>query len=149
MKSRQLSGSMEDYLEAILVLQNENSQAKVARAKEISEKLDVKMSSVTNALKQLSEKGYINYDRYSYITLTEKGESYAEEIHFRHTTLTEFLEKTLGIDPDKAEDNACRMEHIMDKEVITRIAAFNDYMKRKGEVVDLGIFIEECEKKGS
>ena len=117
---------MEDYLEAILILQKDNL---VARAKEISEAMDVKMSSVTNALKQLSEKGFINYDKYSYITLTPEGEKYAKEIFGRHQTLKKFLTSMLGIDETAAEDNACRMEHVIDKNVIDRISAFMEYVE--------------------
>lgn len=121
MKGRTLSGSMEDYLEAILVLQKDNP---VARAKEIAESLNVKMSSVTNALKNLSEHGYINYDKYSFITLTEKGELVAKEIYERHHILKNFLVEILGVSDEVAEDNACRMEHVMDRDVIDRMSNY-------------------------
>ncbi|WP_423782519.1 metal-dependent transcriptional regulator, partial [Flexistipes sinusarabici] len=61
MQNRKLSTSMEDYLETIFILQNEG---KSARSKDISEKLSVKKSSVTNALQLLSAGGYINYNKY-------------------------------------------------------------------------------------
>jgi DtxR family transcriptional regulator, Mn-dependent transcriptional regulator len=65
-----LSESLENYLETILYL--EQSQ-KVARAKDIADRLNVQRGSVTGALKNLSEKGYINYEPYSFITLTSEG----------------------------------------------------------------------------
>ena len=73
----QLSESMENYLEVILELEKTN---KVARAKDIAEKLKIKKGSVTGGLKSLAEKGLINYAPYSFITLTKKGEQQAEEM---------------------------------------------------------------------
>jgi len=130
MSQADLSRSMEDYLETIYVLLKDSP---VARAKEIAEKMGVKMSSVTNALKQLSEKGHINYDKYSYITLTESGEHLAKEIFDKHTILKEFLIKVLCCKEEKAEDNACRMEHVMDQDVIDRISSFMDFILKQGE----------------
>lgn len=121
----ELSESLENYLETILDL--EISQ-KVARAKDIADRLNVQRGSVTGALKNLSEKGYINYAPYSYITLTPKGMTLAKEISFRHSALKEFLLKVLQIDPVTAEETACRMEHAIDKKTIERLVCFIDYI---------------------
>lgn len=121
----ELSESLEDYLEVILELEQ---RQKVARAKDIADKLKVQRGSVTGALKNLSEKGYINYAPYSYITLTAKGMTLAKEIRFRHTALKEFLLKILRIDPITAEKTACRMEHAIDKKTIERLVCFIDYI---------------------
>lgn len=120
-----LSESLENYLEVILDL--EQSQ-KVARAKDIADRLNVQGGSVTGALKNLSEKGYINYAPYSFITLTPKGMKLAKEISFRHSALKEFLLKILQIDPVTAEETACRMEHAIDKKTIERLVCFIDYI---------------------
>lgn len=120
-----LSESLENYLEVILEL--EHTQ-KVARAKEIAERLRIQPGSVTGALRNLSEKGYINYEPYSYITLTEKGRKWAEEISYRHQALQNFLLNVLQIDPATAEDTACRMEHAIDKKTIDRLVHFIDYI---------------------
>jgi DtxR family Mn-dependent transcriptional regulator len=137
---RDLSGSMEDYLETILLLQKDSP---VARAKEISGKLGVKMSSVTNALKQLSEKGYINYDRYSFITLTELGAEYAENILYRHNVLKEFLKCVIAFDDVKSEENACRMEHVMDMDVIRRIDKLVEFMCQGGRSDEFAEFVRK------
>ena len=76
-KADRLSESLEDYLEAILFLENSN---KVARVKDIAEKMGVLRGSVTGALKSLSKKGLINYEPYSYITLTKKGTTLARQV---------------------------------------------------------------------
>ena len=124
-KKKVLSESLEDYLETILELEKTN---KVARVKDIADKLGVLRGSVTGALKTLAEKDLINYEPYSYITLTRKGASIAREITRRHTVIQTFLENVLLLDPEKAEANACRMEHAMDKAAIDRLVQFIDYI---------------------
>lgn len=120
-----LSENLEDYLETILVLQNENT---VARVKDIAEKLGVLSGTVTSALRSLSEKKLINYKPYSFITLTKKGEIIAKEVLRRHHVVKDFLQCVLLLDEDKAEENACRMEHSMDKVAINRLVQFIEYI---------------------
>ena len=107
-----LSSNMEDYLEAIFHI----SQAKqAARAKDIADRLMVNKSSVTGALRSLSEKGLVNYAPYDIITLTTKGKKLAVEIVRRHEALKEFFIKILLIDKDEAEETSCRVEHAVSK----------------------------------
>lgn len=120
-----LSESLEDYLETILDLEKTN---KVARVKEIAEKMGVLRGSVTGALKNLAEKNLINYEPYSFITLTRKGATIATEIARRHEVLKDFLHNVLLLDPEKAEQNACRMEHGMDRTAIDRLVQFIEYV---------------------
>lgn len=120
-----LSESLENYLEVILDL--EQTQ-KVARAKEIADRLKIQPGSVTGALKNLAEKGYINYEPYSYITLTAKGRKWAQEITYRHKALSNFFLNVLQIDPARAEQNACRMEHAIDRQTIDQLVRFIDYI---------------------
>lgn len=120
-----LSESLEDYLETILDLEKTN---KVARVKEIAEKMGVLRGSVTGVLKNLAEKNLINYEPYSFITLTRKGATIATEIARRHEVLKDFLHNVLLLDPEKAEQNACRMEHGMDRTAIDRLVQFIEYV---------------------
>jgi len=120
-KSIELSESLEDYLEVILNL--EQAQ-KVARAKDIADKMGVKQGSVTSALKNLKEKKLINYEPYSFITLTKKGKKLAKEITRRHVVLKDFLLKILQIDEKTAESTACRMEHAIDSKSLERLLSF-------------------------
>ena len=122
-----LSENLENYLETILVLQNENT---VARVKDIAQKLGVLSGTVTSALKTLAEKELIKYQPYSFITLTPKGEKIAREILRRHNVIKDFLHRVLLIDEQNAEENACRMEHSMDKTAINRLVQFIDYIYR-------------------
>jgi len=122
---RDLSESMQDYLEAILAIQK---KYQVARVKDIAEKLNILRGSVTGALKNLAEKGLINYEPYSFITLTEQGKIMAEEITRRHRVIRDFLQYILLMDHQTADQNACRMEHAMDREAVDRLVAFIEYI---------------------
>ena len=122
-----LSESMENYLEVILELEEAN---KVARAKDIADRLDVQRGSVTGALKNLEEKGFINYAPYSFITLTNKGKKIAKNIAYRHTVLKDFLLNILQIDPEIAEHTACSMEHAIDAQTLERLVRFIDYIHK-------------------
>ncbi len=125
MKNLTLSESLEDYLEVILDLE---LTQKVARAKDIAEKLGIQRGSVTSALKNLEEKKLINYEPYSFITLTQKGKKIAKEVTRRHIVLKDFLVNILKIDEDTAESTACRMEHAVDKKSLERLLQFFDFV---------------------
>jgi DtxR family Mn-dependent transcriptional regulator len=122
-----LTSNMEDYLEVILNLQQEH---KVARVKDIAQRLKVKMPSVTGAMKGLAEKGLVNYERYSYLTLTEAGEKIAREIGERHKTFYDFLTGILQIDHETAEVDACRLEHATSRKTFAKIKEFTLNYKR-------------------
>jgi DtxR family Mn-dependent transcriptional regulator len=133
MTTSEYTESVENYLEVILDLE---STHKVARAKDIADRLAINRGSVTGALKNLGEKGLINYAPYSYVTLTPKGRRVAAEIHRRHRVLEDFLLNVLGIDADTAKDTACRMEHAIDKITVDRLICFIEYIRncpRAGE----------------
>jgi DtxR family Mn-dependent transcriptional regulator len=120
-----LSGNLEDYLETILVLQNQNA---VARVKDIAAKLGVVSGTVTASLRTLADRKLIHYKPYSFITLTKEGESIAREILRRHNIVKNFLQGVLLLDEGRAEENACRMEHSMDAVAIDRLVQFIEYI---------------------
>jgi len=117
---------MEDYLEAIYHLEQER---RIARVRDIANRLGVKMSSVSSALKILGSRGLIRYDPHQFITLTDRGIKKAEEIVRKHEVLKRFLAGVLQIDPVVAEDNACRIEHHLDPEVIDKLVRFVEFME--------------------
>lgn len=121
-----LSENMEDYLEVILDLEKTN---KVARAKDIADRLNIQRGSVTGGLKTLEEKGLINYEPYSFITLTTKGMQIAREIKRRHNILESFFVKVLQVDPQTAEATACRMEHVVDSNFLDRLVNFINFVE--------------------
>ncbi len=120
-----LSESLEDYLETILDLQNMN---KVARSKDIAEKMGIKRGSVTGMLKNLAQKKLIDYEPYGFITLTGKGKNIAEKIRRRHAVIEDFLSRFLQIENEKANTAACRMEHAMDDSMVNELSIFVSFM---------------------
>ena len=114
-----VSTSTEDYLEAILRLISEKG---AARVRDIATALSVHKSTVSATLKGLSEKGLVKYSRYEITTLTALGEEIAQDVHKRHGVIRQFLSEVLGISGDVAEANACRMEHVVDADVMERFS---------------------------
>ncbi len=131
-KNGDLSENLEDYLEVILDLEAAN---KVARVKDIADKMGVLRGSVTGALKSLAEKNLINYEPYSFITLTPEGNVIAREIARRHAVIKDFLHRVLKVGSKKADETACRMEHAMDKtsfDMFVKFIEFIDHCPRTG-----------------
>jgi DtxR family transcriptional regulator, Mn-dependent transcriptional regulator len=121
-----VSTTMEDYLEAIAQLVDEKG---VARVRDISAALSVHKTTVTAALRSLSEKQLVNYSAYEAATLTPEGRRIAEDVMRRHKIVREFFEQILGLDHEVADANACRIEHVLDSEVMERLARFAEYVK--------------------
>ena len=123
---RPLTPTMEDYLEAIF---NLGKEKKVVRVKDIAKRLEVKMPTVTNMLKNLSERELIEYEKYEYIEMTDKGSEVGEEIHRRHYVLRGFLTDILNIDPDRADKEACKMEHAVSGSTLDRFVEFMEFIQ--------------------
>ena len=113
----QIRESAEDYLEAILVL---SKKGEGVRSVDIASMLGVSKPSVSHAMKLLREDGYIAMDRYGTVTLLEKGAEIAHRIYERHTVLTRMLEG-LGVTPENARADACKMEHDVSDESFEKI----------------------------
>lgn len=125
--SEALSASLEDYLETIFHLVIEKQ---FARAKDISKRLGVNNSSVTNALQALAERKLINYAPYEVITMTTKGKRIAKDVVRRHEALKDFFTKVLAIPETEAEDAACKMEHAISRTVLERLIQFAEFVER-------------------
>ena len=104
--------SAENYLETILILQNRKGSV---RAIDIVNELEYTKPSVSVAMKNLRENGYVQVSKEGHITLTEKGRSIAETMYERHTMISNWL-MTLGVDPKIAVEDACRIEHVISAE---------------------------------
>lgn len=120
-----LSDSLEDYLEVIAELAESGNKV---RSSNIADRLNVKRPSVTSALRQLSQRGLITYSPYLPISLTAKGSRQAKSVQRRHSVMQDFLTRILGVQTEKAEDIACRLEHAMDQDVTTRLVRFLNYI---------------------
>jgi DtxR family Mn-dependent transcriptional regulator len=122
---REQTASMEDYLEAIA---NLGGGRKVVRVKQISEILGVKMPSVTSALKKLSEQELVEHERYGHIKLTPEGSKVARDVIRRHKALTRFFAQALGIDQETAEEDACKIEHVISPLSMERLTKFVEFI---------------------
>jgi len=122
---REQTASMEDYLEAVAMLREKE---KVVRVSQISRKLKVKMPSVTSALKKLSEQGLVEHERYGHIKLTPEGSRIARDVIYRHEALTRFFAQALGINRETAEEDACKIEHVISPLSMERLAKFVEFI---------------------
>jgi DtxR family Mn-dependent transcriptional regulator len=123
---REQSASMEDYLEAIAKL---GEMRKAVRVKQLSEMLGVKMPSVTSALKKLSEQELVEHERYGHIKLTPEGDKVARDVIGRHEALTRFFAQALGINRETAEEDACKIEHVISPLSMERLAKFVEFIQ--------------------
>lgn len=105
-----LRESAENYLKTILLLQRKQGYV---RATDIAESMQYTKASISRAVKLLKEKGYLYQDAHKMIFLTTKGEEKAVQIYQRHRFFVVFLTEILQIDPIIAEQDACRMEHVV------------------------------------
>lgn len=119
-----LTPSIEDYLEAIYVLDRAD---KGVRSVDVADKLHVAKPSVHRALKSLVEGGLIEQQRYSVIYLTDEGKAQARRILHRHTVIKSFLMDVLGLDGNRADEEACKIEHVVCEETIKRL---NDHVNQ-------------------
>ena len=112
--------SSENYLETILVL---GKKLPVVRSVDIANELGYKKSSVSIAMKNLREKGYIDVSESGFISLTDSGKNIAEMIYERHELLSECLMK-LGVSEEIANEDACKIEHVISPESFEAIKSF-------------------------
>lgn len=109
--------SAENYLETILMLTKKHG---AVRSIDIATELSVSKPSVSVAMKNLREGGYIEVDSEGHITLLEQGRKIAETIYERHTLLTNWL-TALGVDPSIAAEDACKIEHVISAETFAAL----------------------------
>ena len=112
--------SGEDYLEAILMIKERNGNV---RSIDVAHELSFSKPSVSVAMNILKANNYITVDENGYINLTETGQEIADKIYERHTFLTNWL-TSIGVDPEVAAEDACKMEHAISSESFTAIKKF-------------------------
>ena len=125
-KGRELSFRRQKYIETIHELCCEHGHA---HTKSVAERLGIKMASVTEALRSLSEAGFINYRSREGVTLTAKGHLFAAELDERHSVLADFFHNILGSPKDLSEKLACRAEHSIDEDIRLRLRAFMNFLR--------------------
>ena len=109
--------SAENYLEAILVLLQKNGQV---RSIDVAHYTGFSKPSISRAVGLLRDNGYVSIDQNGLLGLTEAGLKIAETIYERHTVLTELLTR-LGVSPETAAEDACRIEHVISAETFEKL----------------------------
>ena len=131
LKKTKSSTSMEDYLEIISELVDLKGYATM---QDVSRYMNVSAPSVTNMLKRLDDSGFLEYERYHGINLTNKGAKIADEIRQKHSTLVEFF-GMLGVKYDTASQDAEGIEHHMNAETMKQLGRFVAFLKSNPDVI--------------
>lgn len=120
-----LSMANEDYLEAIHRIMLQHPEPGSVRSVDVAELLGVSKASVNKALSTLKDRGLVEQSRYGRVTLTREGQEYAQLLWDCHRMLRRFLTEDLGVDPETADVEACRMEHTLSRDTMAR---WRDYL---------------------
>ena len=126
-----LTSSMEDYLEAVLMIQQRHGYV---RCVDVAEQLGVSKHSVSRAVKELSKSGHFVKKPDCTLSLTEIGLQLAEQIYEKHRFFTEQL-IAVGVDPKTAEQDACSIEHAISAESFQKL---KDALENHGGDDDMG-----------
>ena len=126
MKTQTLTSGLEDYLEEIYIAHLNQIQLKGAQ---LARNLKISRASVSEALARLVSKDLIKYNSYETISLTNKGLIEAKKVYDKHRILKTFFEEVLGIDPQEASENACKIEHIISQNILDKMAKFTKSYK--------------------
>ncbi|MDG1543524.1 MAG: metal-dependent transcriptional regulator [archaeon] len=100
------------------------SNGKRVRTSDLSSKTELKPASVTEMIQRLGEIGLVDYEPYHGVYLTKQGQHVADVIDHRFSILQRFLTEILGVEKEEAADVACRMEHILTRDVENRLSDF-------------------------
>ncbi|MDE7209246.1 MAG: metal-dependent transcriptional regulator [Clostridia bacterium] len=117
----QLHKSGEDYLEAILFIEEQKGRVKSV---DIANFLGVSKPSVNKALTILQEMGYVSKPSYGEVTITQEGRKKAKTVAVKHVALTRLLTEVLGVSADTAEKDACKIEHDISEETTQKLIEF-------------------------
>lgn len=141
----------EEYLETILYLTRDdrrtNTSGSRAKTKDIAREMDIKPPSVSEMLLKLKDEGLIDYKPYEGASLTESGRAVAIQIERKHQLLETFLVDALGVDTDRAHDEACELEHHMSDDTMERMCSYmghprfcpDDHPITKGECCEKSV----------
>jgi DtxR family Mn-dependent transcriptional regulator len=122
----QPTSAMEDYLEALLRLQEKGLETRV---KDLAEELNIKPPSVIDMIKILASKGYVTQENRKEILLTETGLEIAKKTHTKHAVIKTFLKEVLAVDDTTANEDACKIEHCLSQKTYEQLVKFMDSKK--------------------
>lgn len=124
-----INEATENYLEAILILEEKDTQVRMS---DVAKMLKVSKPSVNKAMGVLKEAGYILHQKYGTILLTDEGREYAQKVYNRHKLFKRFFVEVLEVEEEIAEEEACHMEHCISDSTMEKLNAFlNQIMDEK------------------
>ncbi|MBR4555582.1 MAG: metal-dependent transcriptional regulator [Ruminococcus sp.] len=118
-----LRESGEDYLETILILQQRTGYV---RSIDVATELGYSKPSISRAMGILRAEGFLTVGKDGQLILTEAGKKRAGEVYERHLLLTRFLGEVLGVSAENAEEDACKIEHVISQETFEKLRSFVD-----------------------
>ena len=124
-----LTMSNEDYLECLVRIEQEERPVEGVRSVDVATRLNVSKASVNKAVTSLKAQGLVEQSHYGKILLTEEGREIGESIWYRHRLLRTFLTRELGVEYERADSEACKMEHALSEDTMARWLA---YLEKQG-----------------
>lgn len=118
-----ISPSQEDYLERILFIRKKNGTVRVT---DLAVEMNISKPSVNKAINNLKAQGLVDHERYGLLSLTSKGEQLAKDVERRHLILKKFLYEVLNVEEEKAEKEACLIEHGISLDTVEKLATYLD-----------------------
>ena len=129
-----LTVANEDYLECMVRIEKEDGETEGVRSVDIAQRLGVSKASVNKAVTALKAQGLVEQSHYGKVMLTDTGREMGQAVWYRHRLLRTFLTKELGVPFERADSEACMMEHAMSEDTMRRWLAYLE---------DQGIEVEE------
>ena len=128
-----LTMANEDYLECMVRIEREDGETEGVRSVDIAQRLGVSKASVNKAVTALKHQGMVEQSRYGKVMLTERGREIGSAVWRRHRMLRVFLSQELGVDFERADEEACQMEHALSEDTMAR---WLSYLEKQGIAVE-------------
>ncbi len=134
-RSRELHLTManEDYLECLVRIEQEEGAEDGVRSVDVAKRLNVSKASVNKAVAALKAQGLVDQSHYGKVILTDQGREVGTAVWYRHRLIRTFLVKELGVDFERADSEACMMEHALSEDTMSRWLA---YLEQQGVTVE-------------
>ncbi len=123
-RADEITSTMQDYLKIMLIISEVTDEVRIT---DIADRLKISKASTAQTIEHLKTHGLVEQSRYGPVNLTSKGKEIATEVKWRHEKLKKFLIEVLGCEAEIAEQDACRIEHILSAESFAKI---KDYVNQ-------------------
>lgn len=134
-RSRKLHLTManEDYLECLVRIEQEEGAEDGVRSVDVAKRLNVSKASVNKAVAALKAQGLVDQSHYGKVILTDQGREVGTAVWYRHRLIRTFLVRELGVDFERADSEACMMEHALSEDTMSRWLV---YLEQQGVTVE-------------